>query len=269
MMSKPESGKHEVRTRREPPAFRLVAVRRVQQLTRYMTRVTVQGTDLEGFSVEKPAASVRLLLPPSGESELTMPEWNGNEFLLLDGQRPIIRTLTPRRVRPESLELDLEIVIHGAGAASEWARSARSGAPAAVSGPGRGYAIDPAAPAFLLAGDETAIPAISQLLETLPVETPVQVYIEVAHSDARLPLPDHPRARVEWLDLPAGSSPGDALVASVGGAELAPEIRIWAAGEAASMQRIRVHFRELGLPRNRATVRGYWKRGRRGDAGDA
>jgi NADPH-dependent ferric siderophore reductase len=258
-----------VRARREPPRFRGVAVRRVEQLSPRMVGVTFAGPDLEGLAVEHPAASVRLLLPSPGAQQLVIPSWNGNEFLLPDGQRPTIRTFTPRRVDPGALELDLEIVIHGDGVASEWAEAAEPSDPAAISGPGRGYAIDRDAPAFLLAGDETAIPAISQLLEALPAETPVQVHIEVAHPDGRLAMPDHPRATVEWCDLPPGAAPGDALVATVRGADPAPGTRVWVAGEAAAVQRIRRHlFEDRGLPRAQASVRGYWKHGHSGDAND-
>jgi NADPH-dependent ferric siderophore reductase len=232
-----------------------------------LARVTFAGPDLEGLTVDDPAASVRLLLP-SGQ-ELVIPSWNGNEFLLPDGRRPTIRTFTPRRVDPQALELDLDIVIHGGGAASDWAAAAEPGDRAAISGPGRGYAIDRQAPAFLLAGDETAIAAISQLLEALPATTPVQVHIEVAHPDARLALANHPRATIQWCDLAAGASPGDALVAAVGGTDLAPGTRVWVAGEAAAVQRIRRHlFEDRGLPRAQASVRGYWKRGRSGDPDD-
>ena len=150
-----------------------------------------------------------------------------------------------------------------------WADAATPGAPAAVSGPGRGYTIDRDAPAFLLAGDETAIPAISQLLEALPASTPVQAHIEVAHPDARMALPRHPSATVEWYDLPSGAPVGDALVAAVRGADLAPATRVWVAGEAATMQRIRRDlFEHRGLSRAQATVRGYWKHGRAGGADD-
>jgi NADPH-dependent ferric siderophore reductase len=232
-----------------------------------MVRVTLGGPDLEGLTVEHPAASVRLLFPSPGMHELVIPSWNGNEFLLPDGRRPTIRTFTPRRVDPQALELDVEIVIHGGGVASEWAQTAEPGNPAAVSGPGRGYTIDRDAPAFLLAGDETAIPAISQLLEALPADGLVQVRIEVAHADAQLRLPDHPGATVEWCDLPADATPGDALVAAVRGADLTLGSRVWVAGEAAAIQRVRRHlFEDRGLSRTHASVRGYWKHGRSGDA---
>lgn len=235
-----------------------------------MTRVTLAGPDLEGLKVDDPAASVRLLLPASGASELIMPSWNGNEFLLPDGRRPAIRTFTPVRVDDAKLELELEIVVHGGGVASQWAAAAEPGRRAAVSGPGRGYTVNRDAPAFFLAGDETAIPAISQLLEVLPPTASVHVCIEVAAPDGRLPLLAHRRATVEWCDLPRGAPPGDALVAAVRGADLVPDVRVWVAGEAAAVQRIRRYlFEERGIPRAQTSVRGYWKHGRTGDTDDA
>jgi NADPH-dependent ferric siderophore reductase len=262
-----EGSQTRARVRREPPRFRPVAVERVERLGPRMVRLTFGGPELEGLTVEDPAASVRLLLPSPGTTELVVPVWNGNEFLLPDGRRPVIRTFTPRRA--EGLELDLDVVVHGGGVASEWAAAAKPGQAAAVSGPGRGYTVDDDAPAFLLAGDETAIPAVSQLLEAMPARMPVQVHIEVGHPDGRLALPDHAGATVEWHDLPPGAPPGDALIAAVRGAELIPGTRVWAAGEAAGVQRIRRHlFEDRGLPRTQAAVRGYWKHGRSADTDD-
>lgn len=270
-MSDSELRRAAVRLRREPPRFRQVAVRRAERVGPRMVRVTLAGDDLEGFAVEDPAASVRLLLPSPGAHDLVLPAWNGNEFLLPDGLRPTIRTFTPRRVDPAALELDIEVVLHDGGAASAWAERAQPGDRAAVSGPGRGYSVDPEAPAFLLAGDESAIPAIGQLLEALPPDRPVQVRIEVARPDARLALPAHPSATVAWCDLAPGAPPGDALVAAVHDTDMPDGARVWVAGEAAAVQRIRKHlFQERGVPRALATVRGYWKHGRAGDAeGDA
>jgi len=257
------------RLRREPPAFRQVEVRRVERVSPRMVRVTVSGPELAAFTVEHPAASVRVLLPSSGATGVVVPSWNGNEFLLPDGRRPTIRTFTPWRVDPEALELDVGIVVHGGGVASEWAASAEPGRPAAISGPGRGYTVDRDAPAYLVAGDETAIPAITQVLDAIPDETPVQVRIEVAHADGRLALPEHPGATVQWFDLPPGAPPGDALGAAVRDVDLPDGARVWAAGEAAAVQRIRRHlFDDRGLARAQTSVRGYWKHGRAGDGDD-
>lgn len=241
---------------------------RVVAVTPWMSRVTLAGAELEGLRVEQPAASVRVLLPLAA-GELNIPRWNGNEFLLPNGERPTIRTFTPRRVDSSSGELDVEIVLHGEGAASAWATTARPGDPVAVSGPGRGYVIDDDAPEFVLAGDETAIPAIGQLLEALPRDTPVHIAIEVAHGDARQPLPEHSHATVQWLDLAPGAPPGDALFDAVRTARIAPDARVWVAGEAAAMQRIRRHlFEERNIARTQTAVRGYWKRGRSADTAE-
>lgn len=242
-------------TRRQPPPFRQIAVRRTDRLTPRMIRVTLGGPDLAGFPVPEPAASVRLLLPT--RDELIIPTWDGNEFLLPDGTRPVIRTFTPRRFDPDALELDLDIVIHEGGVAPAWATHAQPGDPAAISGPGRGYTIDPAAPAYLLVGDETAIPAICQLLETLP-DVPITVHIEIVDPRAQLDL--HRNVAASWHVLPAGAPPGATLVAAVAETDLTPGTRVWAAGEAAAMQRLRRHlFDERGIPRSHAAIRGYWK----------
>ena len=256
--------------RREPPRFRSVTVSAVERIGARMTQVTLAGEELAGLVVDAPAASVRLLLPSPGTDELVRPTWQGNEFLLPDGHRPTIRTFTPLRADAERLELDLAIVLHGHGAASQWAETVGPGAAAAVSGPGRGYAVDPAAPAFLLAGDESAIPAIGQLLSALPPTTAVGVHVEVAAPTGRIELPAHPLAAVEWHDLAAGAPPGDALVAAVRDADVPDGARVWVAGEAAAVQRIRRHlFEDRGLSRSAATVRGYWKHGRSGDTDDS
>jgi NADPH-dependent ferric siderophore reductase len=254
------------RLRREPPRFRRVRVVRVEPVTARLTRVTFGGDELDGFTVEQPAASVRVLLPRPGATDLVMPAWNGNEFLLADGSRPVIRTFTPLRADAVARTLDVEIVLHGGGAASTWATAARPGAPAAISGPGRGYEVDAAAGSYLLAGDETAIPAISQLLGTIPATTPVVVHVEVAEPAARTALQMHPKASVTWHDRPPGAAPGDTLVAAVRASDVDGTTRVWVAGEAAAVQRIRRHlFDDRAVPRSHTSVRGYWKAGRAGD----
>ena len=74
---------------------------------------------------------------------------------------------------------------------------------------------------------------------------------------------------MRWHVRAADATPGDALVAAVQDAEISPEARVWAAGEAASMQRIRKHLAEdRDHPRAQCTVRGYWKHGRAATDGD-
>ena len=251
-----------VRTRRPPPPFRRLAVRTVEALTPRMRRVVLAGTELEGFAFDAPAASVRLLLPRSGRDEIEMPSWTGNQFELADGTRAPIRTFTPRELEPDRLELTLDVVVHDHGAASDWVRSVETGDIVAISGPGRGYLIDPEATSFLLAGDETAIPAIAQLLENVAHGAAVEVHVEISHSEARVELPDHPGADVHWHVSRAGADPGDAFATAVEALEPLADA-LWIAGEAAAVQRVRRHlFEQRAVTRDRVSAHGYWKHGR-------
>ncbi|MCL1595259.1 MAG: siderophore-interacting protein [Actinomycetia bacterium] len=247
-----------LRQRREPPAFRLLEVKRTEVVSPYMQRVILGGSALEGFMLDGPAASIRVLLPTQGE--LAIPVWAGNEFLNRDGSRPIIRTLTPRRLVAQMQELHVDVVLHEEGVASSWARSAQSGSPVAISGPGRAYTIDPDADAFVLVGDESAIPAICQLLEYLPT-VPITVHIAARHDDAVVDL--HRDVAKTWHVTSDRSTADEQLIAAISRIDLGSHMRFWAAGEAATMQRIRKYlFAERSFPRSQAVVRGYWKRDR-------
>lgn len=250
-----------IRLRREPPAFRRARVRAVAERSPRLRAISLEGPELVGFAVEDPAASARLLVPRDGVLEL--PSWTGNEFLFDDSTRPPIRTITPLRADPAAGRLEVEVVLHGHGPLAQWARDATVGTEVAVSGPGKGYAVDPAASRHLLAGDESALPAIAELLEAIPAGADVHVIVDLAHLDGRLELPPHPKATVEWCDSSPGQAPHGRFVTAVTERSFTDDERIWVAGEAAVVQRIRKHlFEELGLPRTQAVVRGYWKRGR-------
>jgi NADPH-dependent ferric siderophore reductase len=231
-------------------------------LSARMRRIEFAGDELAGFSIPSPASSVRLLLPPVGADAIVMPTWSGNQFELPDGSRAPIRTFTPRYFDDGALVLTLDFVLHDHGAASDWARAAQVGAEVAISGPGRAEPLDPDARSHLLVGDESAIPAIGQLLEAIPHDRQVEVHIEVADPAGRLDLPAHPGATVTWHDARPGGAPGDAMVAALEQVDPLPDA-VWVAGEAAAVQGARTHlFDERGRSRSNVTARGYWKRGR-------
>ena len=261
-MDPDDPGERSTRVRREPPPFRRLRVRRAEALSPRMRRIVLAGAELAGFELDAPGASVRLLVPPHRADSVVIPVWTGNQFELEAGRRAAIRTFTPRRFDAEQLELTIDVVLHGRGVASGWAVVAEPGDEAAVSGPGRGYEIDAGARSFLLAGDESAVPAISQLLEAIPAEVAVTGAVELADEEARLALPDHSGATVTWHVTPQGEPPGGAFASAVESLAELPEL-IWVAGEAAAVQRVRKHlFEARGVRRERVTARGYWKHGR-------
>ena len=72
-----------------------------------------------------------------------------------------------------------------------------------------------------------------------------------------------------WRELTDGAPPATPCSPRSRDAEIVPDARVWVAGEAAGVQRIRRHlFEERGLTRAQATVRGYWKHGRAGTDDD-
>ena len=59
---------------------------RVEPRSPHMVRITLTGSALDGFDIGLPAASVRILLP-TDSTDLVIPSWTGNEFLL-EGRKP-------------------------------------------------------------------------------------------------------------------------------------------------------------------------------------
>lgn len=255
--------------RRPPPPFRRATAVAAEPLGGWLASVRLSGPEMAGLEVTEPAASVRLLLPVG--DRLTLPTWTGNEFLLPDGTRPPIRTLTPVEVTgdPEEPTLTVEVVLGDHGPLARWAASVLDGDPpaggrVAVSDPGRGYRFDPDARRLVILADESATPAARQLVGWAPPSLELSVHVETGRGP--VPFPARDRCTLRWWEPRTGEPPGARLVEAAAGEILDDATRLWAAGEAAAMQRIRrLLFTERGHSRRVATVRGYWKAGRAGD----
>ena len=250
------------------PRYR-VTVKKVEPVSPHMVRVTFVGDELGSFALSGPASHIKLMFPKPGETELAAAAPGA------DGPRPTMRTYTPRRFDPDARELDVEFFVHGDGPASTWAANAEEGQNLIIAGPGRSYAIDNEAPWFLLAGDETAIPAIGTILEKLSPTTEAIVFIEVADPAEERPLITLARASIQWIKRDANPA--------AAGTELENAIRhigfplgagrIYVACEANAMRRIRKHIlQERNFDRSHLVTRGYWKLGATdhpdGDYGD-
>ena len=110
------------------------------------------------------------------------------------------RTITVRRVDRGRRRIALDIVVHGEhGMAGPWAATAKPGEPIYLMGPSGAYTPDPAADWHLLAGDESALPAISAALEALPPARSARSFIEVAGPDDEIPLTAPEGVEVNWI----------------------------------------------------------------------
>ena len=229
-----------------------VEVRRVHRLSPHMVRVTFGGEALRSFEWNGPAAHIKLIFGPAEPEP--------------GAARPTMRTYTPRRFDPRGPELDVDFVIHGEGPASSWAAQASAGQALTVAGPGRSYVIDARAPWYVLAGDESAIPAIGTILEALPAHVPASALIEVGDRAEEHPLTALPRPHtsVRWLTRGREASvPGAVLEQAVRELNVPPgDGRIYIACEADAMRRIRRYLlQERALAKTQLVTRGYWRLG--------
>ena len=172
--------------KRRPP--RRVEVSRVQILSPAMRRITLTGAELQGFEVTDPASYMKLIFPEPGQTEPDRP--------LPDGPRAkSMRTYTPLAVRPDVCEVDVDFVLHGDGPASSWAAQAQVGQVLFLMGPGPGYKLQADTPAYLLIGDDSALPAFETILASLSDTATVQVIMEVTVRPRNAPCPTHRTAR--------------------------------------------------------------------------
>jgi NADPH-dependent ferric siderophore reductase len=244
----------ETRERPRRPRLRVVA-REVRQLSPRIQQVTFEGADLADFLWPGPAAHLKLVFPEPGQHTVPLPE---------PDVRPTSRTYTPRRFDAATHRLDIDFVLHGAGPGSNWAARAAVGDQLVMMGPARGYDIDTDATWYVIAADESALPATETLLEALPPKTSASVLVEVASADEIRPLAGISSADVWWLTRQADRHrPGSALLGAL--SELVwpnGDGRIYVGCEAGAMRRIRrMLLGTAGIEKSWTTTRGYWRLG--------
>jgi NADPH-dependent ferric siderophore reductase len=239
-------------------------VTRVEQLTPHMVRVVVGGPGLAGLSAgEYTDHYIKVLFPPPGVSYPEPFDVAAIRAALPPEQWPLTRTYTIRKWLPEAGEMWVDFVVHGdAGIAGPWAAQAKPGDVFRFTGPGGGYAPDPAADWHLLAGDESALPAVAAALAAMPAGARAQAFLEVADESEAQKLETAADATITWLHR--GSRPiGEALVAAVRGLDFPPgQVHVFVHGEATFVKELRGYLRiERGLPLSALSISGYWRRG--------
>ncbi|QEO13462.1 siderophore-interacting protein [Agromyces intestinalis] len=300
------------------PAYRSfrVAVRRVERIAPSFVRVTFTGDDLGLFGTAGLDQRVKVVLPlpddlvATGDGFASFPtddDWYTRWRELPEARRNTFRTYTVRAVRPADREVDIDFVLHGeTGPASRWVARAHAGDEAVLIGPderstGRELGIDwrpGEVDTVLLAGDETAAPAICSILGALPRTATGCAFIEVPTAGDVLDVDAPAGVSVRWLPRGERATHGDRLVPAVrdGVARLmiapgetvdldaedgaddpdadllwdVPEGRsldggvyAWVAGEASVVKSIRRYLvSEAGLDRRRVAFMGYWRLGR-------
>jgi NADPH-dependent ferric siderophore reductase len=258
------------------PVHTLKVVRR-EELTSHMFRVVLGGSGFDTFTPSKFTDSyVKLVFVGDDVDMASLPQpLTLDSFAdLPPAEQPVVRTLTVRRADPAASEIAIDVVVHGEhGAAGLWAATAEPGQPVYLMGPSGAYAPDPAADWHLLAGDETALPAISVALEALPANAIGQAFIEIAGPEDEIPLTAPQGVRIDWIyrggraDLIGEDRAGDfaPLIEAVKSAPWLPgQVHAFVHGEAqAIMHNLRPYIRkDREVDAKWASISGYWRRGR-------
>ena len=229
-------------------------VRRVE-VTPSMLRLTVAGDDFTRFHSHQCDDHVKVVFAmPDGTRNDPVPD----EERGLAWVRPVppARKYTVRRHDQVAGEIDLDVVVHPGGLASEWAASVQVGDEVVVAGPPGAKAFALTYDHYVLAVDPTGLPALGRWLEESPADVSADVLVDVDHAHEQgYPLAERPGVRVTWLDRSGGSRLADEVQAL----DL-PEGRtfLFAAGEAGDVKPLRRWAKERGID---ALVTGYWKRG--------
>ncbi|WP_106477807.1 siderophore-interacting protein [Phytohalomonas tamaricis] len=227
--------------RRSPP--RSFTVLAKHNITPNMLRVTLGGEGMKTFPADQSGAYVKLHCP--------------NE----EGQISV-RTYTVRAQRDDAIDVDFVLHDHG-GPASRWAANAQPGDTINVGGPGPKKRVAPDADWYLLAGDMTALPAISDNIEALPEHARGYAVIEVLGAEDIQPLSTPAHFDIKWVINPHPGDNSDLLVDTLRTLPwLSGRPTVWSACEFSSMRKLRAYFKnECGLQRNELYVSSYWKLG--------
>jgi NADPH-dependent ferric siderophore reductase len=282
----------------------------ITDLTPSFRRFTFGGDDLTVYGDPGLDQRIKIVFPTDSVSLDTMPvgeDWYTQWRELPEAERPPFRTYTTRYVRNEVSEVDVDMVSHDVlGPASDWIARARIGDEVLIFAPttahsGVSYGIDFVPPArvdqILLAGDETAAPAIAVILEQLPPEARGVVALEVPRDEDIAYLPRHPGfeylvgargdgdrhshllstvtdaaatlapsgegSDVEEIDIDTDILWEVPRTAKGGAALKSARLYAWLAGEAGAIKALRRHLvAERGVDRRAVAFMGYWRLGR-------
>ncbi|MDQ7263261.1 siderophore-interacting protein [Paracoccus sp. PS-1] len=236
---------------RLPDNFSLARVVGAEPLCPDFLRLRLAAPDLHRLAGAD-SMHFRLVLP---RPEDAAPEWPhigaSGQIVWPRGDKALHRPVyTVRRIDADAGWLDLDIFDHAGGRAAAWARRARPGQHLGLAGPSGGGI--PQAGRLVLAGDETAYPALARILESQAGKAGGEVFLLGARADYPLPRPKGFRLR----HLPGGTAALGALLR----AEPPPRHGyLWMAAEKSGIAVLRaLLLQELGHDKARSHLAAYW-----------
>jgi NADPH-dependent ferric siderophore reductase len=222
-------------------AFEVVSSAR---LTPHMQRLTLTAPQLDGFSC-LPGQDVMLLVAA-------------------EGNRPVRRRYTIRKLDTAERMLTLDIVLHGDGPGERWVRSAAPGDRIEGIGPRGKITTSATADWHLFIADESALPATFAMTEALPPSSLATLVIEVPEEADEQDLSSEAATRISWLHR-LGAPAGDPTLLAAEAEEVEFPVgrgHAYLFGEAKVVSRLREIIAGRGLSEDQVSPKAYWGRGR-------
>lgn len=221
------------------PGLSLMRVAAVTQRSPGFIRVRLAGPEAARFG--DTGLHFRLLLPPAGRAAVWpriggsgRTEWPGGADAL---HRPVYTV-----AGQGDGWLDFDIFRHAGSPTCDWALSGPEGTEVGIIGPGGGWCPD--ASRLHLFGDETALPAITRMLDLAGGE--VTAHVRADYPDLG-PLAADPRV-----------TRCDDLLAALAAAEPRQGSFVWFAAEAGQARQARQHLIARGIDRKDFMAAAYW-----------
>ncbi|OWU84206.1 hypothetical protein ATO6_14255 [Oceanicola sp. 22II-s10i] len=245
----------DIRRDAPPLNFCTATVRSVRRVAPHFLRVEMDCDDTRRLA-EGRGMHFSLLLPPEDRA----PVWPR-----LDGTG---RTVWPQgddalhRAVYTFVEFDIEagrftfdVFEHDGGRATGWARGAQPGDLVGITGPGSGRF--PPGDRLLIAGDETALPAIRRILARSEPDRTGQAFIEVGGPEDICDMPRPDGIALTWVLRDRGEALWDHL------SDLTPPEGdgryVWVAAEKDLVRRAKARFRgDFGIGQDEGYFAFYW-----------
>ncbi|RUY29081.1 siderophore-interacting protein, partial [Mesorhizobium sp. M7A.F.Ca.CA.001.13.2.1] len=178
--------------------FREMVVTDVRDLTPNMRRIRLTGENLSRFA-KFGGMHIRMLFPTRDVPDPLWPVLGGNGLPVwpTDDRRPVARVYTIRALDVEKGIIDVDFLIHpGESVGSAWAMQAAPSMKVGIMGPvGRPVR---QAEWYVMGADETGLPALARLLETLPAGTKGVAFVEIANDGERQVINNGTGIEVHW-----------------------------------------------------------------------
>jgi NADPH-dependent ferric siderophore reductase len=163
-------------------------------------------------------------------------------------------------------ELAIDFVLHGESPATAWARSARAGETIEAQGPRGRTSVRADAAHHYFVGDETCLPGIFAMVESLPAAARGAILIEIGDDADKQEIAAPTGISLRWISR-GGARPGPSALLLGELKALTPDpagAHAYIIGETSNVRAQRHYLVERGFAREQITAEGYWRPGRIG-----